>query len=433
MRLPAHAALWAALALPLATLPPGETGAASQDPLRRKDQEELVRAYFALDSRTPESRAEQARILGRLEGVPWPRKSDLKRWRKTFAKIHSKGRELERKGGQRWYWEEERRGKYYVGGDTKKPKGLFIGLHGGGEGSGDAGSSHGSYSSAIKKHDWVGVFPEVLEKTEHGWTTSGTEAWVLTLIDDAIRTWDIDPQKVYLGGHSMGGFGSWVLGAHHADRFAALMPSAGAPTPVTGRSGKYEDVMEGVVPSLRNVPMCVFQSIDDPRVRPEANQAAVAAVERARARWGGYEDFEYWETDGRGHGWPEGGVGELLNKIASYEREPHPTKVVWQPALEWKRQFYWLFWKRPKVGSIVVAEVDRERNAIDVELQDAENKGLSVLLGDALIDMERELTVRVGGEVVFQGVPERRFAVLVMTAAHGDAGRTYEAMVPLKP
>lgn len=403
----------------------------AQDKLSRREQEALVLEYTALSGHTSEDRNEQARILKRLEVVPWPRKSDLKRWHKTFAKNDAKGRRLEKKDGQRWYWEDEKRGKFYVGGNTKRPKGLFIGLHGGGVGSGDAGSSASSYSGPIQKYDWVGIFPEVLEKTELGWTTSGTEEWVMTLVDDALRTWDIDPQYVYLGGHSMGGYGSWVLGAHHADRWAALVPSAGAPTPVTGPSGKFVAIMYGVIPSLFNMPMCVFQSRDDPRVPPDANQFAVARIGRARQRWGGYEHFEYWEVDGRGHGWPEGGVPALLEKIASYERTPHPETIVWQPALDWKRQFYWLYWTAPTVNSVVVARLDREQNTIDIELTDTKGEGLHVLLGDALVDMDESVTVRVDGQVVFQGVPQRSFPVLVMTGTQGDPGRTYEAMVPV--
>ena len=419
------------LAVPLALSPPHAPFAALQERLSRKVQEGLVRDYTALSGHTLEERDEQERILKRLELVPWPRKSDVNRWYKTFAKNNSKGRKLEKKGGQRWYWEDEKRGRYFVGGNTKRPKGLFIGLHGGGLGSGDAGSAADSYSSPIREYDWVGVFPEVLEKTEVGWTTAGTEEWVMSLVDDALRTWKIDPQHVYLGGHSMGGYGTWVLGAHHADRFAALVPSAGAPTPVTGPSGDYVDIMYGVVPSLFNMPMCVFQSLDDPKVPPDANQIAVAKVEQARTRWGGYEHFEYWETDGRGHGWPKGGVPALLEKIASYERTPHPDTIVWQPALAWKRQFYWLYWTEPKLNSVVVARLDREHNAIDIELTDTQGKGLHVLLGDALVDMDAAVTVRVDGEVVFQGVPQRSFTVLVMTGTQGDPGRTYEALVPV--
>ena len=36
-----------------------------------------------------------------------------------------------------------------------------------------------------------------------------------------------DPARVYLTGHSMGGHGTWQVGAHYPDQFAAIAPSAG--------------------------------------------------------------------------------------------------------------------------------------------------------------------------------------------------------------
>ncbi|MCP3918006.1 MAG: hypothetical protein GY711_20860 [bacterium] len=406
----------------------------SQEPPSKRDIEKLVDAYVDLEDITDAGHAARLEILGKLELAPFPdRASDLKRWAKRMDKRRAKGRKLEKKSGRKWYWEKEERGLFYVGGETKKPKGLFIGLHGGGAGSGDASGPHSSFGSPIKKYDWVGIFPQVLEKTEHGWTDAGTEEWILQLIDDALRTWDIDPQNVFMGGHSMGGYGTWTLGAHHADRFAALVASAGAPTPITGPSGKYEDIVEGVVPCLRNVPLLVYQSIDDPNVPPEANQMAVAKVEEAKETWGGYESFEYWEVDGRGHGWPPGGVPALLEKIGSNVRDAYPEKIVWQPVKSWKRQFYWLYWEKPKPRSIVVAQLDRANNAIDIELTGAKGTGLRVLLSDAIVDMEREVTVRVGGETVFVGKPVKSFATYLMTAAGGDAQRTYAASVPLVP
>lgn len=47
---------------------------------------------------------------------------------------------------------------------------------------------------------------------------------VLSIAEDIF---DTDPRRTYLTGHSMGGHGTWQLGAHFPDRFAAIAPSAG--------------------------------------------------------------------------------------------------------------------------------------------------------------------------------------------------------------
>jgi len=398
----------------------------------RKEQEALVMEYLAVDHYSREGHAQGLKVLESLAAVPFPGKRDLKRWDSFFAKYKKTLPQLPEKAGE--YTDlDGGRGRYFLAGQLRQPKALFVGLHGGGVDSGDASSSRGMYADALTARGWLGIFPEVLEKTERGWTDSGTEEWVLSLIDRAIDTFEIDPDRVFLGGHSMGGYGSWVIGADHADRFAALLPSAGAPSFVKNRSRGTINVQKGVVPNLRNTPMCVFQSTDDPKVGPEANQAAVRDLQVAKDRWGGFEHFEYWEVSDRGHGLPEGGAEALLAKIEGYARDSSPRNLVWQPRVDWKQQFYWLLWEGgAEVKGTVIAEVDRVRGTVDVRLERTRGKGLCVLLSEALVDMGSEVTVFVNGVKAFEGVPQADFATWVRGRALRDPGRAYSVRVPLQ-
>ena len=399
----------------------------------RKEQEALVMEYLAVKRYSREGHAHGLKVLESLRAVPFPGKRDLKRWDSFFARYKKALPQLPKEAGE-YVDLEDGRGRYLLAGQLRRPSALFVGLHGGGEGSGDASSSRGMYAQALTKRGWLGIFPEVLEKTERGWTDSGTEEWVLSLIDRALDTFEIDPDQVFLGGHSMGGYGSWVIGADHADRFAALLPSAGAPSFVMNRSRGTIHVQKGVIPNLRNTPMCVFQSTDDPKVGPEANQAAVRDLKMARERWGGFEDFEYWEVGDRGHGLPEGGAEALLAKIDSYERTAAPTHLVWQPRVDWKQQFHWLLWEGgAEVKGTVIAKVDRVRGSVDVRLERTQGQGLCVLLSDALVDMEREVTVFVNGVKAFEGLPQPDFATWVRGRALRDPGRAYSVRISLNP
>ena len=49
----------------------------------------------------------------------------------------------------------------------------------------------------------------------------------LEVLEIAKKSLDYDPERVYLTGHSMGGHGTWILGATYPDMFAAIGPSAG--------------------------------------------------------------------------------------------------------------------------------------------------------------------------------------------------------------
>ena len=267
-------------------------------------------------------------------------------------------------------------------------------------------------------------------KTEHGWTDSGTEEFVLELLERARRTWKIDPDQVFFGGHSMGGYGTWTLGAHHADMVAALTPSAGAPTPILDRaSGDVIDVVPGVVANLRNVPIVIYQSDDDLNVPVEVNRVAAKKLGEAKERWGGF-NYEYWEVEGRGHDLPPGGTQTLLEKVTMHKRNPYPERIVWEPVLNWKRHFYWLWWDEPQIEQLVLADLDRESNTIDITT-DGSAVGMHVLLRDEVVDMSREVVVRLNGEETFHGVPVRTLAALVSTARRGDERLTFVAKVPV--
>jgi pimeloyl-ACP methyl ester carboxylesterase len=64
---------------------------------------------------------------------------------------------------------------------------------------------------------------------------NGGEQDVLDVTELMQKNYSIDPSRVYLAGHSMGGAGTWVVGLQYRDRYAALAPMAG-----TGISGNLE-------------------------------------------------------------------------------------------------------------------------------------------------------------------------------------------------
>ncbi len=53
------------------------------------------------------------------------------------------------------------------------------------------------------------------------WTD--TEA-VIALLDEVMSKYAVDASRVYLTGHSMGGFGTWYLAYKHPEKFAAIAP-----------------------------------------------------------------------------------------------------------------------------------------------------------------------------------------------------------------
>jgi predicted peptidase len=82
------------------------------------------------------------------------------------------------------------------------------------------------------------------------WNRAGQQALLLALIDHLIKELKVDPERIYLTGLSMGGYGSWRLAADHPELFAAVAPVCGG--------GKTEDANK-----LKDLPIWVWHGADD--------------------------------------------------------------------------------------------------------------------------------------------------------------------------
>ena len=132
-----------------------------------------------------------------------------------------------------------------------------------------------------------------------------------------------DPRRSWLTGHSMGGHGTWQLGAHFPGEFAAIAPSAGwvsfgsyvgataagsAPTNASGgaedpaaqvllRAGRASDTLSIKENYLQQGVYVLHGDADDNVPVSEAREMfkQLAAIS--------HPDFEYYERPGAGHWW----------------------------------------------------------------------------------------------------------------------------------
>ena len=99
---------------------------------------------------------------------------------------------------------------------------------------------------------WHARFKENRYPSDYVSTGSLTLAFLL--LDQIARDYRVDEDRVYVLGHSMGGFGSWNALLADPDRFAAAIPSAGGLLPWKS------------VSSFKNVPIWAFHGNADPTV-----------------------------------------------------------------------------------------------------------------------------------------------------------------------
>lgn len=115
-------------------------------------------------------------------------------------------------------------------------------------------------------------------------TLAGDAMMELTLgLTEAVRAeFQLDPDRIYLVGVSMGGIGAWAFAAQHPDRFAAIVPICS--------SGRTDSVKP-----LTRLPIWCFHGTDDPLISVENPRRLIAALREAGGK------PRYTEYPGVGH------------------------------------------------------------------------------------------------------------------------------------
>jgi predicted peptidase len=140
---------------------------------------------------------------------------------------------------------------------------LIMFLHGSGESGDDLSlvKKHGPPKLVETKRDFpfIVVSPQSLRR---GWNADVLAA----LLDEIIVNYQVDRDRVYLTGLSMGGYGTWSLAAAYPEKFAAIVPICGGGSP--------EDA-----PRLKDLPIWVFHGAKDEAVPIERSKEMVEAIE----------------------------------------------------------------------------------------------------------------------------------------------------------
>lgn len=120
---------------------------------------------------------------------------------------------------------------------------------------------------------------------------------VLAQLDAATREFGGDPDRTYLTGLSMGGYGTWELALREPDRFAALVPVCGGllhprrPSMAVSGLAQEDDPYAAVAGRLRDIPVWIFHGARDTSVPVEYSRRLDAAFRGAGARHARYTEF----------------------------------------------------------------------------------------------------------------------------------------------
>jgi len=160
----------------------------------------------------------------------------------------------------------------YQGG-TEKRWPLILFLHGAGERGTNVWlvATHGPPKNVTEHPD----FPFIVVSPQCPEGRTWSNDLLLALLDDVTRRYAVDPERIYLTGLSMGGFGTWSLGVSHPERFAAIAPICGG--------GEWISVVlssRDRMAALKTLGVWAFHGAKDPVVPVEESQRMVDALKK---------------------------------------------------------------------------------------------------------------------------------------------------------
>jgi len=147
---------------------------------------------------------------------------------------------------------------------------LVIFLHGAGESGNDLEmlKKHGlpKLIAEGKEFPFVVVAPQAPDARKR-WNVEVLNR----LLDEVLARHNVDPDRVYLTGLSMGGFGTWAWATENPERFAAVAPIAGG------------GVAHYAARHMKNLPIWAFHGEKDTVVLPQETFNVVNALTRLGA------------------------------------------------------------------------------------------------------------------------------------------------------
>jgi predicted peptidase len=188
------------------------------------------------------------------------------------------------------------------GWNAQKKWPIMLFLHGTGHrlelnGKSKEGSVAQRYQDYQNQKEAVVVFPRCF--VDEYWTQPQVAEVALEALAAAAREFKGDPQRTYLGGLSMGGYGTWYIASRNPGKFAALVVVCGGiRTPETvaiPAVNTEQDPYAATARLLKNVPVWIFHGDADKTISVSESRRMVEALRASGA------NVRYTEYPGVGH------------------------------------------------------------------------------------------------------------------------------------
>jgi predicted peptidase len=212
--------------------------------------------------------------------------------------------------------------------DSRKKSPIILFLHGAGE-RGDDGIQQTDIGIGTELRVDRGRIPAIVVmpqcRKNYYWVEPPMDDLAIATLDAATREFHGDPQRTYLTGISMGGYGTWHLAEKYPGRFAALVAICGgihAPAatlkahPELAKWTSTDDPKSyaAAAAKIGKVPVWIFHGADDDIVPVTESQRMFAAL-------------------------------KALGADVHYTEFPNTKHVSWDKAYDSEKLYPWLFSK----------------------------------------------------------------------------------------
>ncbi|MFG0305300.1 MAG: prolyl oligopeptidase family serine peptidase [Phycisphaerales bacterium JB040] len=273
------------------------------------------------------------------------------------------------------------------------PHRLLLTLHGA------SVEGRGQSNAYAQRDGWYIVAPTNRRPFGFDWEDWG-RLDAMEVLEHASARFNADPSRTYLSGHSMGGHGTWSIGAYHAGRFAGIAPSAGwrdfwsyggggefdTGTAIGALLDRSANASRTLLMERNYFDLGVYILHGDADDNVPVSQARFMRERLAPS----HTNFGYYERPGAGHWW-----GNLCVDwppiFAMFEQtalDPSPRRVDFttvDPGIASRRAWVTIERQvRAREASRVVAEYDAESHAVTVTPENVEgfSLDLSVFVSD---------------------------------------------------
>jgi len=290
-----------------------------------------------------------------------------------------------------------------------------------------------------EQRGWLLVAP----LTDRGWMFLGNSI-LFSALSRVQRDYHVNPDRIYLTGHSMGGHMTWRSTFQFPDRFAAVSPM----------SGGYDYVKSKDVTNLLNVPGYTTFGTDEPY--------QINAFNKTIAAWMGEHRYPWicQEKQG-GHTIYTDEVPKVADFFAQHRRDLYRAKVfarfgaqpMWFDTAEkneaWGKEHHWnparrivastVHWLRgvprkadaPPEQRVMTVAAEVRGNRFTLTSEHA--RQLRLYLHPSMVDFEKAIVVIANGKTVFDSkVTPDITTALQLAREFDDRGRVFWAAVDLE-